>query len=99
MAAMPMIELRNGMRIPAMWLGLYLLKAGHETESTVLEAIKLGYRLLDGAAFYNNEASLGRALAASPVPREELVVTSKVWTTDRTFSDAVVISRTAPSSH
>ena len=43
-----------------------------QTENTVLEALRLGYRLLDGASFYNNEASLGRALARSPVPREEL---------------------------
>ena len=85
-----MLKLRDGVgEMPVLGLGLYLLEPGAETEQTVLSALDLGYRHLDGAAFYNNEASVGQALRKSAVPRSEVWYTTKVWTTDRTHDEAV----------
>jgi methylglyoxal/glyoxal reductase len=85
------VTLLDGTEVPALGLGLYLIPAGDETVQTMKTAIRLGYRNFDGAAFYDNEASVGEAFAAvaAEVPREDLFYTSKVWTTDRTHDDAV----------
>ncbi|MFC4605895.1 aldo/keto reductase [Rhodococcus kronopolitis] len=56
-----------------------------ETTATVAAALESGYRSVDTAAVYGNEAGTGRALAASGVPREELFVTSKLWNTDQGY--------------
>lgn len=50
-----------------------------DTEKAVLEALKAGYRLLDTAAVYGNEAGVGRVIEASGIPREEIFVTTKLW--------------------
>lgn len=50
-------------------------------EECVTDALALGYRFLECAEFYNNEAEVGKALKASGIPREELFLCSKVWTT------------------
>ena len=56
-----------------------------ETEQAVSAALEAGYRLIDTAAAYGNEAAVGRAIAASGVPREELFVTTKLATPDQGF--------------
>ena len=83
------MKLSNGMEMPEIGLGLYLLEKGKETQDAVTLALKQGYRLFDGASFYDNEADLGIALAASDIPRDEISVITKVWTTDRTYEDAL----------
>lgn len=52
----------------------------------VCDAVEVGYRLIDTAAIYENEAGIGRALATCGVPREELFITSKVWNTHRGYA-------------
>lgn len=68
----------NGIQLPMMALGTYKM-SGEALNAAVAAAISSGYRSFDTAAFYQNEADLAYAIAASGEPREELFVTSKVW--------------------
>lgn len=72
-----MIPLHDGTSIPALGFGLYKVPA-EETSGVVDAALGAGYRLVDGAQFYGNEAALGEAIHRSG-RREQLVVISKVW--------------------
>lgn len=78
MSDVPGITLNDGHSIPQLGLGLWKV-SDDEAEATVLSALELGYRHLDDAALYGNEAGVGRAIATSGVPREELFVTTKLW--------------------
>ncbi len=71
--------LANGIEMPLLGLGVWLIPDGRETEDAVGWALEAGYRLVDTAQNYGNEASVGRALRASGVPREELFVTTKFF--------------------
>jgi diketogulonate reductase-like aldo/keto reductase len=72
------IELANGVRMPLLGLGVFQTRSGSETENAVRWALELGYRHVDTARLYGNEQSVGRALAASGVAREEVFVTTKL---------------------
>jgi diketogulonate reductase-like aldo/keto reductase len=72
------VELANGVRMPLLGLGVFQTRSGAETENAVRWALEAGYRYIDTAALYGNEQSVGRALAAGGVPREELFVTTKL---------------------
>lgn len=74
----PNVTLNNGVEMPILGFGVYQIPV-EETEQAVLDAIKAGYRLIDTAASYGNEEAVGRAIAASGVPREELFITTKLW--------------------
>ena len=67
------------MTIPAFGLGTFRLK-GQQVIDSVTMGLELGYRHIDTAQIYDNEAQVGQAIAESGVPREELFVTTKVWT-------------------
>ncbi|TAM67852.1 MAG: aldo/keto reductase [Microbacteriaceae bacterium] len=75
---MPNVTLNNGVEMPILGFGVYQIPV-EETEQAVIDAIKAGYRLIDTAASYGNEEAVGRAIAASGVPREELFITTKLW--------------------
>lgn len=83
------IQLNDGTLIPGLALGLYLVQDGEETENLVKSALDVGYRHFDGASFYYNEGSFGKAIRDSNIPRDEIFYTTKVWTTDRTHDDTV----------
>jgi 2,5-diketo-D-gluconate reductase A len=85
MAAVPTINLNDGHAIPVVGLGVGEL-SDDEAERAVATALESGYRLIDTAAAYGNEAGVGRAIAASGVPRSEIFVTSKVATQDQGFT-------------
>ncbi|MFU2124035.1 aldo/keto reductase [Gallibacterium anatis] len=70
--------LNNGIEMPMIGFGVYQV-SDEETEKAVLSALEQGYRLLDTAAIYGNEAGVGRAIKASDIPREEIFVTTKLW--------------------
>jgi diketogulonate reductase-like aldo/keto reductase len=76
-------ELANGVRMPVLGLGTWMLREGEEVERVVGEAIGMGYRHVDTAAYYGNEAGVGRAVRASGMRREEVFVTSKVTNDDQ----------------
>jgi len=71
--------------MPVIGLGVYLSKPGAETQQAVEWALQAGYRLVDTASVYRNEASVGDAIAASGVPREDIWVTTKLWDSDHGF--------------
>jgi diketogulonate reductase-like aldo/keto reductase len=76
---MPFIE-ANGARIPSIGLGTWELR-GRACARLVEQAIKFGYRHIDTAQIYDNEREVGEGLRASGIPRDEIFVTTKVWTT------------------
>ena len=71
----------NGARIPLIGLGTWLLR-GKACARTVEEALGLGYRHVDTAAMYRNEEAVGEGLSASGVKRDEVFITTKVWSSD-----------------
>lgn len=75
---MKSVKLNNGLEMPMVGFGVFQV-SDEDTEKAVLEALKAGYRLLDTAAVYGNEAGVGRAIKASGIPREEIFVTTKLW--------------------
>ena len=81
----PTITLNDEHSIPVLGLGVAELSE-QETERAVSAALQAGYRLIDTAAAYGNEAAVGRAIGASGIPREELFVTTKVATQDQGYS-------------
>jgi 2,5-diketo-D-gluconate reductase A len=83
-AAIPTVTLNDGHTIPVIGLGVGEL-SDSETEQAVSAALEAGCRLIDTAAAYGNEEAVGRAIAASGVPREELFVTTKLATHDQGF--------------
>jgi 2,5-diketo-D-gluconate reductase B len=68
----------NGLSLPKLGLGTWRMRDGECTDA-VLGALDLGYRHIDTAKMYGNEAAIGAALARTSIPRAELHVTSKVW--------------------
>ena len=72
------ITLNNGVQIPVLGFGVFQIPPA-ETAQAVAEAIKAGYRHIDTAQAYMNEAEVGQGVKQSGVPREEIFITSKVW--------------------
>ena len=71
--------LNNGLEIPAVGLGTFQGDQGNsKVKEAVLQALKLGYRHIDGANAYGNEKEIGEAIKESELPREEIFVTSKL---------------------
>jgi 2,5-diketo-D-gluconate reductase A len=73
----PTIPLNDGTSIPQLGFGVFLVPP-EETQRTVEQALEVGYRHIDTAQAYGNEAEVGAALAASGIPRDELYVTTKL---------------------
>lgn len=84
----PTITLNNGVKIPRVGLGVWKASDA-EAEHAVKTAIDSGYRLIDTATIYGNEAGVGRAVAASSVAREELFITTKLWNGDQGYDEAI----------
>ncbi len=83
------VELLNGVGMPRLGLGVYRTKEGEEVELAVEAALKAGYRSVDTAAIYGNEAGVGKAVRASGIPRGRLFITSKVWNTDQGYDSTL----------
>lgn len=73
------LSLHNGLKIPQLGLGTWQSKNGDEVISAVRQALRIGYRHIDTAAIYGNEAGIGKAIQQVEVPREQLFITTKVW--------------------
>ena len=82
------ITLNDGNKIPAVGFGVFLIPADGPTYDAVLTALKAGYRHIDTAAAYFNEADVGRAVRDSGIPREEIFITSKLWLQDYGYEAA-----------
>jgi diketogulonate reductase-like aldo/keto reductase len=77
MVKVPNLTLNNGVTIPQLGFGVFQVPQG-ETQRVVEQALEVGYRHIDTAAAYGNEAGVGAAIAASGIPREELFITTKL---------------------
>lgn len=75
---MQQVTLNNGITIPILGYGVYQI-APDQCEHCVAEALKAGYRMIDTAQAYHNEEGVGRAVADSGIPRNEIFLVSKVW--------------------
>ncbi|MFD7591287.1 aldo/keto reductase [Kitasatospora sp. NPDC059811] len=80
----PTVKLNNGVEIPQLGFGVFQVPDA-ETTAAVTSALEAGYRSIDTAAIYGNETGVGRALAASGLPREDLFVTTKLWNADQGY--------------
>jgi 2,5-diketo-D-gluconate reductase A len=76
--SVPTITLNDGVQIPQLGFGVWQVDAGTEAEEAVARALAAGYRHIDTAQMYGNEESVGKAIAASGIPRDELFVTTKL---------------------
>ncbi|MGW2823692.1 aldo/keto reductase [Streptomyces sp. NPDC001443] len=83
-ATVPTVTLNNGVEIPQLGFGVFQVP-DDATAAAVTAALETGYRSIDTAAVYGNEAGVGRALAASGLPRDELFVTTKLWNADQGY--------------
>lgn len=83
----PALALNDGRSIPQLGFGVFKVDPA-ETERIVSEALEAGYRHIDTAAVYRNEEGVGRAIAASGIPRDELFVTTKLWNDRRGAAEA-----------
>jgi 2,5-diketo-D-gluconate reductase A len=84
----PIISLNDGSTIPQIGLGTYQA-AADDTERMVSDALSIGYRHIDTAMIYRNEAGVGAGLRASGLKRDQVYVTTKLWNTDQGFDSAL----------
>src|SRR6478672_10944051 len=75
--AVPNVTLNNGVRIPQLGFGVFQIPP-EETQRIVEDALEAGYRHIDTAAAYGNEAAVGAAVAASGIPRGDIFLTTKL---------------------
>ncbi|GAA4843071.1 aldo/keto reductase [Saccharopolyspora rosea] len=80
----PSTTLNNGVEIPQLGFGVFQVPDA-ETTAAVAAALQAGYRSIDTAAIYGNEAGVGRALAESGIARDDLFVTTKLWNADQGY--------------
>ncbi len=85
---MQKVRLNNGVEIPLLGFGVFQITDSEECERSVFEALQTGYRLIDTAAAYLNEAAVGKAIQSSGITREELFVTTKLWVQDAGYESA-----------
>ena len=85
---MEKVILNNGVEMPILGFGVYQVTDPKECETSVFEALNVGYRLIDTAQVYGNEAAVGKAIKKSGVAREELFITTKLWVSDVSYEKA-----------
>jgi len=82
------VILNNGVEMPVLGFGVYQVTDLNECETSVLDAINAGYRLIDTAQAYGNEVAVGKAIKKSGVARNELFITTKLWVSDVSYDKA-----------
>jgi diketogulonate reductase-like aldo/keto reductase len=81
--------LNNEVEMPWLGFGVFQIPEGEEVEQSVRWALETGYRSIDTAAAYGNEAGVGKAIRESGIPREEIFVTTKVWNSDQGYDNTL----------
>lgn len=84
----PTVKLTNGVEMPQVGFGVFQVPDA-ETTAAVTTALEAGYRSIDTAAAYQNEAGVGQALAKSGIAREDLFVTTKLWNADQGYDQTL----------
>ena len=82
------LKMNDGYSIPQLGMGAYLLPDGDECYNSIRSGLDLGLRLIDTAAAYENERTVGKAVRDSGVPREDVFLTTKLWVQDYGFENA-----------
>jgi len=82
--------LHNGVKMPGFGLGVYKTADGEEVINAIKFAVNAGYRAVDTAALYFNEAGVGEAIKQCGLPREDLFITTKVWNSDQGYESTLV---------
>ncbi|EGA89765.1 plant-metabolite dehydrogenase [Planococcus donghaensis MPA1U2] len=82
-------KLHNGVEMPRFGLGVYKMTDKEAAVEAMITAIKEGYKAIDTATIYDNEAEVGEAVRNSGVKREDLFITSKVWNTDQGYDETL----------
>ena len=85
---MEYVTLNNGIKCPVVGIGTFMI-APPDAENSVREALKMGYRLVDTAAAYQNERAVGRGIKESGVAREEVFLSTKLWPSEYENENAV----------
>ena len=85
---MEFVTLNNGLKMPKVGFGVYQIKNQEQCKQAVLDAIDVGYRLIDTAQSYGNEEAVGKAIQETQVPRSELFITTKVWISNYGYEKA-----------
>ena len=85
---MEYVTLNNGVKMPKLGLGVMGMTDEKMAEDIIVEALNLGYRLIDTAAAYGNEHIVGNAIKRSGIDREELFITSKLWVSNMSYEGA-----------
>lgn len=88
MTTVPSIKLNNGITMPTLGFGVFQIPDADAAEAAVTAALQAGYRLIDTATAYHNEAAVGASIAKSSIPRADLFVTSKLWVSDFSYAKA-----------
>ena len=91
----PVLTLHDGVEIPQLGFGVFQVPP-EETQEVVEEALAAGYRHIDTAAAYRNEAGVGAAIAASGLRREEVFVTTKLWNSEQGYDSTLARLREEP---
>lgn len=81
------VTLNNDVKMPQQGFGVFQIADAAACEQAVLDALKVGYRLIDTAAAYLNEEAVGSAIRKSGIPREELFITTKLWIQDAGYEN------------
>jgi diketogulonate reductase-like aldo/keto reductase len=84
-----LIQLNDGQNLPRLGFGVYQSPPGQDTVFAVSEALRAGYRLIDTAAIYGNEADVGRAVRECGIERSGIKVTTKLWNTEQGYDSAL----------
>jgi 2,5-diketo-D-gluconate reductase A len=84
----PVLTLHDGVEIPQLGFGVFQIPP-EETQEAVEEALSVGYRHIDTAAAYGNEAGVGAAIAASGIDREDVFVTTKLWNSEQGYDSTL----------
>jgi diketogulonate reductase-like aldo/keto reductase len=83
------VQLSSGTRIPQVGLGVWQTPSGATTRNAVAAALEAGYRHIDTARIYGNEADVGAAVRDSAIAREQIFVTTKLWNADQGYEPAL----------
>ena len=83
------IVLNNGVKMPQFGLGVWQTENGEEVINAVKSAVAAGYRAIDTAAAYENEAGVGQGIKECGIAREELFITSKLWNSDQGYDNTL----------
>ena len=89
MSTIPSVTLSNGVKMPMLGFGTYLIADPKVAVDSVLTALEMGYRHIDTAALYYNEEFVGQAIRESGIPRDDIFVTTKMWNSEHGYDTAL----------